>query len=60
MADRRENHDPRLMPLDITMPPLQVETVEIVESAAAQVHTVIVTGVYGPEEVELETGSVRR
>ena len=40
--------------------PVPIETEELVESVAAQAHTVIVEGVYGPEEVEVDTGSIRR
>ena len=59
MSNNREKVDQRLVPLDIDMP-VPIETEELVESVAAQAHTVIVEGVYGPEEVEVDTGSIRR
>lgn len=58
MSNNREEVE-RLVPLDIDMP-VPIETEELVESVAAQAHTVIVEGVYGPEEVEVDTGSIRR
>ena len=60
MAVVNRETDPRLVPIDIALAPLTDDTGVVVENAAAQVHTVIVEGVYGPEEVEEDTGSVRR
>ena len=59
MANNKTEVDPRLVPLDIAMP-VPYETEALVESVAAQAHTIIVVGVYGPEEVETDTGNVRR
>ncbi len=60
MATKTREEDPRLSQLDIAMPPVPPETAAVIENAAAQFHTQIVIGVYGPEEVEEDTGSVRR